>query len=112
MRGSRPSTLFLRDKNARESGHPPSATIRAPWAAQRARVARCHKGFSARRITMTVPRLITALAGPLPDLERQLIASQAGIEHWLRSQWQDHAAPFYCSVDPRNSGFKLGPVDT
>jgi len=61
---------------------------------------------------MTVPRLITALAGPLPDLERQLIASQAGIEHWLRSQWQDHAAPFYCSVDLRNSGFKIAPVDT
>ena len=61
---------------------------------------------------MTVPRLITALAGPLPDLERQLIASQAGIEHWLRGQWQDHAAPFYCSVDLRNSGFKIAPVDT
>jgi glutamate--cysteine ligase len=61
---------------------------------------------------MTVPRLITALAGPLPDLERQLIASQSGIEHWLRGQWQDHAAPFYCSVDLRNSGFKIAPVDT
>jgi glutamate--cysteine ligase len=61
---------------------------------------------------MTVPRLITALAGPLPDLERQLIASQNAIEHWLRGQWQDHAAPFYGSVDLRNSGFKIAPVDT
>ena len=61
---------------------------------------------------MTVPRLITALAGPLPDLERQLIASQNTTEHWLRGQWQDHAAPFYCSVDLRNSGFKIAPVDT
>jgi glutamate--cysteine ligase len=61
---------------------------------------------------MTVPRLITALAGPLPDLERQLIASQNATEHWLRGQWQDHAAPFYCSVDLRNSGFKIAPVDT
>ena len=61
---------------------------------------------------MTVPRLTTALAGPLPDLERQLIASQAAIEHWLRAQWQDHAAPFYCSVDLRNAGFKIAPVDT
>jgi glutamate--cysteine ligase len=61
---------------------------------------------------MTVPRLTTALAGPLPDLERQLIKSQAETEHWLRGQWQDHAAPFYCSVDLRNSGFKLAPVDT
>jgi glutamate--cysteine ligase len=61
---------------------------------------------------MTVPRLITALAGPLPDLERQLIASQVEVEQWLRGQWQDHAAPFYCSVDLRNSGFKIAPVDT
>ena len=61
---------------------------------------------------MTVPRLTTALAGPLPDLERQLIASQTAIEHWLRGQWQDHSSPFYCSVDLRNSGFKIAPVDT
>ncbi|MBI2508485.1 MAG: glutamate--cysteine ligase, partial [Betaproteobacteria bacterium] len=61
---------------------------------------------------MAVPRLTTALSGPLPDLERQLLASMPEIEHWLRVQWQDHAAPFYCSVDLRNSGFKLAPVDT
>ena len=34
------------------------------------------------------------------------------IEHWLRKQWQEHATPFYASVDLRNSGFKLAPVDT
>jgi len=61
---------------------------------------------------MTVPRLTTALAGPLPDLERQLLDSQIEVERWLRGQWQDHAAPFYCSVDLRNSGFKIAPVDT
>ena len=61
---------------------------------------------------MTVPRLTTALAGPLPDLERQLLASQIEVERWLRGQWQDHAAPFYASVDLRNSGFKIAPVDT
>ena len=61
---------------------------------------------------MTVPRLTTALAGPLPDLERRILASQADAEHWLRGQWQDHGAPFYCSVDLRNSGFKIAPVDT
>src|SRR5262245_46637966 len=61
---------------------------------------------------MTVPRLTTAAVGPLQDLERRLIASQPQIEHWLRGQWQDHGAPFYCSVDLRNSGFKLAPVDT
>ena len=61
---------------------------------------------------MTVPRLTTALAGPLLDLERRLLASMPEIESWLRSRWQDHAAPFYGSVDLRNSGFKLAPVDT
>jgi len=61
---------------------------------------------------MTVPRLTTALSGPLPQLERHLLGATATIEHWLRNQWQDHSSPFYCSVDLRNSGFKLAPVDT
>ncbi|HSB48853.1 MAG TPA: glutamate--cysteine ligase [Burkholderiales bacterium] len=61
---------------------------------------------------MSVPRLTTALAGPLLDLERRLLASQPETERWLRGYWQEHAAPFYCSVDLRNSGFKLAPVDT
>src|SRR6185295_10100970 len=61
---------------------------------------------------MTVPRLNTALAGPLPDLERQLLTAQPDIERWLRGQWQERTAPFYCSVDLRNSGYKLAPVDT
>jgi glutamate--cysteine ligase len=61
---------------------------------------------------MAVPRLTTALAGPMLDLERRLLASQPEAERWLRGKWQEHAAPFYCSVDLRNSGFKLAPVDT
>ncbi len=60
----------------------------------------------------SVPRLTTALKGPLSDLERHLLAHYCRIEHWLRMQWQDHAAPFYCSVDLRNSGHKIAPVDT
>jgi glutamate--cysteine ligase len=61
---------------------------------------------------LTVPRLTTTLTGPLPDLERQIIQATPEIEHWFRSQWQEHAAPFYASVDLRNSRFKLAPVDT
>ena len=61
---------------------------------------------------MSVPRLTTALAGPLLDLERRLLAAQPEAEGWLRGHWQDHESPFYCSVDLRNSGFKLAPVDT
>ncbi|MCW5624101.1 MAG: glutamate--cysteine ligase [Burkholderiales bacterium] len=61
---------------------------------------------------MTVPHLTTALSGPLLDLERQILGAQPAIEHWLRTQWQEHTAPFYASVDLRNAGFKLAPVDT
>ena len=59
-----------------------------------------------------VPHLTTALTGQLLDLERRFLNSMPTIEHWLRTQWLDHAAPLYASVDLRNSGFKLAPVDT
>lgn len=59
-----------------------------------------------------VPHLTTALSGPLLDLEKRMLASMPEIEHWFRTQWLDHGAPFYASVDIRNSGFKLAPVDT
>ncbi|MCP9760263.1 glutamate--cysteine ligase [Aquitalea sp. S1-19] len=60
---------------------------------------------------MPVPHLTTALKGPLLELESRIIAAQPQIEHWFRSQWQHHDTPFYGSVDLRNSGFKLAPVD-
>ena len=59
-----------------------------------------------------VPHLTTALTGPLHDLERRFLAAMPTIEHWFRTQWLEHAVPFYASVDLRNSGFKLAPVDT
>ena len=59
-----------------------------------------------------VPHLTTALTGPLLELERQVTEAQGDIEHWLRRQWLTHPAPFYSSVDLRNAGFKLAPVDT
>lgn len=59
-----------------------------------------------------VPRLTTALTGPLLALEQHILDFQPAIEHWFRTQWQEHKAPFYGSVDLRNSGFKLAPVDT
>ena len=59
-----------------------------------------------------VPRLTTALTGPLADLEKRILDRMPDIERWLRTQWQEHAVPFYASVDLRNAGFKLAPVDT
>ena len=61
---------------------------------------------------MPAPHLDTALSGPILDLERCILNAMPLIEQWLRNEWQMHAAPFYCSVDLRNSGFKLAPVDT
>ncbi len=59
-----------------------------------------------------VPHLTTALTGPLQKIESHLLTYQPSIERWFRSQWQQSPAPFYGSVDLRNAGFKLAPVDT
>ncbi len=59
-----------------------------------------------------VPHLTTALNGPLLSLERSMLDAMPKIEHWFRCQWLEYASPFYASVDLRNSGFKLAPVDT
>ena len=59
-----------------------------------------------------VPHLTTALHGPLLELEQRILDASTSIERWFRLRWQEHTPPFYCSVDLRNSGFKLAPVDT
>ncbi|MEC5163583.1 glutamate--cysteine ligase [Janthinobacterium sp. CG_23.3] len=59
-----------------------------------------------------VPHLVTALTGPLLDLEKKILAATPAIERWFRMEWQEHTPPFYCSVDLRNAGYKLAPVDT
>ena len=59
-----------------------------------------------------VPHLTTALNGPLLNLEKSMLDAMPKIEHWFRTQWIEVPAPFYASVDLRNSGFKLAPVDT
>ncbi|KAF1051927.1 MAG: hypothetical protein GAK34_01386 [Delftia tsuruhatensis] len=59
-----------------------------------------------------VPHLITALTGPINELEQRVLDSMPAIERWFRLEWMEHTPPFYCSVDIRNAGFKLAPVDT
>ncbi len=59
-----------------------------------------------------VPHLITALTGPINELEQRIIDSMPAIERWFRLEWMEHTPPFYTSVDIRNAGFKLAPVDT
>ena len=58
-----------------------------------------------------VPHLLTAQTGPLLQFEQRILESLPAIERWFRLQWQDHTPPFYGSVDLRNAGFKLAPVD-
>ncbi len=62
--------------------------------------------------SIPVPHLTTALTGPLREIESHLLDRQPQIESWFRSEWKKSAAPFYTSVDLRNAGFKLAPVDT
>ncbi len=59
-----------------------------------------------------VPHLITALTGPINELEQRILESMPAIERWFRLEWMEHTPPFYTSVDLRNAGFKLVPVDT
>ncbi|MEG1969285.1 MAG: glutamate--cysteine ligase, partial [Burkholderiaceae bacterium] len=55
--------------------------------------------------------LLAANAGALVELEARITGALPEIERWFRLQWQDHTPPFYGSVDVRNAGFKLAPVD-
>ncbi|MEY2860694.1 MAG: hypothetical protein RL392_1152 [Pseudomonadota bacterium] len=59
-----------------------------------------------------VPHLVTALSGPINELEQRVLDSMPAIERWFRLEWMEHTPPFYTSVDVRNAGFKLAPVDT
>ena len=53
----------------------------------------------------------SATSAPLLELERQFLDQSTAIERWFREQWNEHVPPFYGSVDLRNAGFKLAPVD-
>jgi len=59
-----------------------------------------------------VPHLITALSGPLNELEQRILDATPVIERWFRLEWMEHTPPIYTAVDIRNAGFKVAPVDT
>ncbi|MBS83446.1 MAG: glutamate--cysteine ligase [Gammaproteobacteria bacterium] len=46
------------------------------------------------------------------DLHFSIISKQNQIEKWFRNQWAKYPPPFYSSIDIRNAGFKIAPVDT
>lgn len=59
-----------------------------------------------------VPHLTTAYTGPLHHVEQIIINNVAPIEAWFRTQWKLTPPSLTSSVDLRNAGFKLAPVDT
>ncbi len=59
-----------------------------------------------------VPSLAISKFGQHYLLQNSLHTHQFQIEQWFRTQWQRTPPPFYSSVDLRNAGFKLAPVDT
>lgn len=46
------------------------------------------------------------------NISQKLQESCAAIEAWFRQQWLQSRPPIYGSMDLRNAGFKLAPVDT
>lgn len=62
--------------------------------------------------SIQIPHLTTAFKGPLHKLEQHLLNHALAIERWFREQWQQVPTLFYSSVDLRNAGYKLAPVDT
>jgi len=57
------------------------------------------------------PHLTAVLTEPLKLIEKQIIANQQAVEDWFDAQWKKSPAPVYGSVDLRNAGFKLAPID-
>lgn len=59
-----------------------------------------------------VPDIATPTAHPLHVVEKTILSHVAEIEAWFRTQWSQTPPPITSSVDLRNAGFKLAPVDT
>jgi len=57
------------------------------------------------------PYLNIATNVPAFALEKICLAQQLKIEEWFKNKWQSNQPPVYGSVDLRNSGLKLTPVD-
>lgn len=58
------------------------------------------------------PRLMTAFQGPLSILETNIVNDAIRIEAWFSEQFRKTPALMTTSVDLRNAGSKLAPVDT
>ncbi|ARU03559.1 glutamate--cysteine ligase [Comamonas serinivorans] len=57
-----------------------------------------------------VPHLLTALQGPISELEQRILESTPAIERWFRLEWMEHTPAVYSAVAIRNAGYKLAPT--
>ena len=55
-----------------------------------------------------VPHLITALTGPINELEQRILESLPAIERWFRLEWMEHTPPFYCLGRPAQRRLQAG----
>lgn len=51
-------------------------------------------------------------ASSLPRIDAKLADHRPDVEAWFGARWAEVPPPFYASVDVRNAGFKLAPIDT
>lgn len=56
-------------------------------------------------------KLTTPAIEQLHFLEKHFLARRELIESWFAQQWQLTSPPIYGSMDLRNAGFKLAPID-
>lgn len=57
------------------------------------------------------PKLSSCTSKPVQHLEETFAAKRDDIETWFSKAWEIATPPFYGSVDLRNAGFKLAPID-
>lgn len=59
----------------------------------------------------TALALNTTAKEQLHTLERHFLSHRKAMENWFATQWKLTPPPVYGSVDLRNAGFKLAPID-
>ena len=60
---------------------------------------------------IVLPHVTAVSPALLHAFEFKLLQDRNKIENWMQEQWTVYPPPLYGSVDLRNAGFKLAPVD-
>lgn len=68
--------------------------------------------FNISKDNFPISQLTIADCEPSNGLEALILKQAPEIEDWFQKRWQTMPAMLTCSVDLRNAGFKIAPVDT